>query len=196
MASQAWPRDHHQQDKSLIRNRLFRRRPHGVEVYVSVLGILASLILLFMLGRSLKGVGDEVWAGGGVWPRLEFALFALVIAGLSYGALVYMMSRLGYHLRLSRVQRNPSDPVPGHERYGAADPLAILVPSYMEDADTIRNTLLSAGLQDYPNRRVVLLLDDSPQPVDAGDFKLLRDALAIPGELNELFAEPFSAMMA
>ena len=46
-----------------------------------------------------------------------------------------------------------------------APPVVVLVPSFREDPRTIRQTLLSAALQDYPNRRVVLLLDDPPLPM-------------------------------
>ena len=46
----------------------------------------------------------------------------------------------------------------------SAPALAILVPAYKEDPDVVRKTLLSAALEEYPNRRVVLLIDDPPEP--------------------------------
>ena len=44
--------------------------------------------------------------------------------------------------------------------------LTVLVPSYREDARVVRQTLLSAALQEYPDLRIVLLIDDPPSPND------------------------------
>ena len=46
--------------------------------------------------------------------------------------------------------------------------LTTIIPSYQEDARVIRNTLLSAALQEYPDKRVVLLIDDP-----FGEFRLV-----------------------
>src|SRR4030095_14252326 len=40
--------------------------------------------------------------------------------------------------------------------------VTILVPSYKEDPALVWKTLLSAALQDYPRRSIVLLIDDPP----------------------------------
>ena len=42
--------------------------------------------------------------------------------------------------------------------------LTTIIPSYQEDERVIRNTLLSAALQEYPDKRVVLLIDDPSVP--------------------------------
>ena len=42
--------------------------------------------------------------------------------------------------------------------------MTVLVPCYREEIATVRKTLLSAALQEYPYLRIVLLLDDPPHP--------------------------------
>ena len=42
--------------------------------------------------------------------------------------------------------------------------LAVLVPSYKEEERVVSRALLSASLAEYPNKRVVLLIDDAPEP--------------------------------
>ena len=64
------------------------------------------------------------------------------------------------------------------------------MPSYQEDARVIRNTLLSAALQEYPHTRIVLLIDDPPAPRLRRNYELLVAARALPRQLEELLAEP------
>ena len=48
--------------------------------------------------------------------------------------------------------------------------------------------LLSAALQHYPNRHVVLLIDDPPFPTTDDDRHKLAEARALPGRIMELLA--------
>ena len=54
----------------------------------------------------------------------------------------------------------------------------------------IRMTLLSAALQEYPDLRVVLLIDDPPHPRYAKPHRLLEAARELPDEIRELLSEP------
>src|SRR5262249_56861050 len=51
-------------------------------------------------------------------------------------------------------------------------------------------TLLSAALQDYPKRRVVLLVDDPPTPRRLADIGLLAAARSLPEEIEESLRKP------
>lgn len=51
-------------------------------------------------------------------------------------------------------------------------------------------TLLSTALQEYPDLRVVLLIDDPPNPRYTGPRRLLDSALALPAEVERLLSEP------
>jgi cellulose synthase (UDP-forming) len=68
--------------------------------------------------------------------------------------------------------------------------LAILIPSYKEEARVVRRTLLSAALVEYPNRRVTLLIDDPPTPSDPDDKAGLLAARRLAGEICELLRKP------
>jgi cellulose synthase (UDP-forming) len=69
-----------------------------------------------------------------------------------------------------------------------------LVPSYKEEHDVVEMTLLSAALQDYPYRHVVLLLDDPPQAASAEDAANLEAMRKLPAEIETLFAAPLHKM--
>src|SRR5688572_674080 len=81
--------------------------------------------------------------------------FIVIITLLTYGNFVYQFTRLGYFKRL--LKHNPPSREELETIYTKPNaPLAILVPSYKEELDIVRETLLSAALQEYPNRRIVL----------------------------------------
>src|SRR5262249_33123093 len=82
------------------------------------------------------------------------ALFLAIVGFLIYGGLVYQVARLG-HLRRLWAHRPADDKVLQHFFRSPHTPaVSILVPSYKEDPQVVRRTLLSAALQDYPNRRL------------------------------------------
>jgi cellulose synthase/poly-beta-1,6-N-acetylglucosamine synthase-like glycosyltransferase len=71
-----------------------------------------------------------------------------------------------------------------------APALTVLVPSYKEELSVIRQTLLSAALQEYPHKRIVLLLDDPPSPKSRGEQAALWAARSLPFDLQTLLAAP------
>ena len=139
------------------------------------------------IGISVSGVElalAENWPGAAT----QF-VFALIVAVLTYGFLVYFVTRLGYWQRLAR--HAPAAPDILESIYsGDAAPLAVLVPSYKEQTAIIRRTLLSAALQEYPSRSVVLLIDDPCFPESPADSAALEAARRLPQELAGLFAAP------
>jgi cellulose synthase (UDP-forming) len=74
--------------------------------------------------------------------------------------------------------------------------LTILVPSYKEGLQVVRQTLMSAALQDWPNRRVVLLIDDPQHPSDPEDLASLQAMRALSAELQALFSEQVRVLRA
>ncbi|MCG6167812.1 glycosyltransferase family 2 protein [Leptospira sanjuanensis] len=119
--------------------------------------------------------------------------FTIIIVLLTYGNFVYQFTRLGYFKRLLLHSPPKREELEGI--YAQNSPaLAVLVPSYKEELDIVRETLLSAALQDYPNRRVVLLIDDPPQPKRYEDFEALQKMRELPRSLQKEFndaASPF-----
>lgn len=119
----------------------------------------------------------------------EAVVYLVIVTLLTTSTLAYLLSRLGYLYR-SRSHHRPSRAVLDDFTDVATPTLTAIVPSYQEDARVIRNTLLSAALQEYPDKRVVLLIDDPPGPTSRRSRELLAAARALPRELQELLDEP------
>jgi cellulose synthase/poly-beta-1,6-N-acetylglucosamine synthase-like glycosyltransferase len=114
-------------------------------------------------------------------------LYLALVSVLVYGSLVYLFARWGYLKRLAG-HRAASDVELAAFRLQAVPSVTILVPSYKEDAGVVRKTLLSAALQDYPRRSVVLLIDDPPRPATREDAKALDSVRQIPADVERLLA--------
>ncbi|HEY1687261.1 MAG TPA: glycosyltransferase family 2 protein [Solirubrobacteraceae bacterium] len=122
----------------------------------------------------------------GVW---EAALYLVVLTLLTLSALAYLTTRLGCFYRSRGHARVPRAAI--DEFFAENAPtLTVLVPSYREQASVIRKTLLSAALQEHPNMRVVLLIDDPPEPTYAYQEELLEQARRLPHEVEALLALP------
>lgn len=113
----------------------------------------------------------------------------VIICFLIYGNLVYQGTRLGYLNRLNGHRPTTREEL---ERIyeDEAPSLALLIPSYKEESRIIRQTILSAALQEYPRRRVVLLIDDPPHPSDPHDLASLEVARKLPKEVQSLLGGP------
>lgn len=114
-------------------------------------------------------------------------VFLAIVVLLIYGSFVYQATRLGYVKR--RAQHRPVSGAALDALFNdRRKPLTILVPSYREDRRVIFQTLMSAALQEYPERRVVLLVDDPPHPKTAAEAALLADARELPLHIAALLA--------
>lgn len=121
--------------------------------------------------------------------KVEAVVYLLVVTFLTLSALAYLACRLGYFYRARGHRRVPRAAL--DEFFSHTDPtVTVLVPSYKEDRRVIRTTLLSAALQEYPHLRIVLLIDDPPDPLGEADRASLAAARALPGQIQELLAEP------
>ena len=122
-------------------------------------------------------------------------VFVAIIGFLLYGSFVYQFTRLGYLKRRSAHKPASAEELARVYRKEAGE-LAVLVPSYKEELEVVRRTLMSAGLQDHPHRRVVLLIDDPHAPSDPADARALEAMRDLPKALQRLFdqaAAPFDA---
>ena len=142
-----------------------------------VCGVLASYELsVIFLGQ----LGDLRWLAAS-----GHLVFAIIMVFLIYGILVYLFTRLAYLARRKNHRPTPDSHLDGLWDEQAPS-LTVLVPSYREEPAVVRLTLLTAALQDYPNRRVVLLIDDPPSSQDPHSYGLLGQARALPDEINAL----------
>ena len=163
-----------------------------VETWISGAALILTLLafggFLVTFGATLEDRwGTPLGLGAAV-------VFLLIVGFLVYGGFVYILSRLGYMRRRAQYRHAGADELRRFAAQSAAT-VTMLVPSYKEEPDVVRQTLLSAALQEYPHRRVVLLIDDPPNPSSAEDARLLAAARELPAEVNAQLAwarEPFA----
>jgi hypothetical protein len=122
----------------------------------------------------------------GVWLTLPVSATGLTPTGISA-----LRAMLAAHVELSGVNALAMDFARIDEFFARrTTSLTTLVPSYQEEEDVIRMTLLSAALQEYPDQRIVLLIDDPPDPRYAQPYQQLHAARALPDQVQALLAEP------
>ncbi|WP_375480689.1 glycosyltransferase family 2 protein [uncultured Jatrophihabitans sp.] len=116
--------------------------------------------------------------------------YVVIVSFLTLSSLLYLLARQGALYRTRAHRRVPRAVIDAAFGADQLPTMTALIPSYREEHRTIRTTLLSAALQEYPYLRVVLLLDDPPRPAPGEHADMLAAARALPGELMEWLAEP------
>jgi cellulose synthase/poly-beta-1,6-N-acetylglucosamine synthase-like glycosyltransferase len=169
---------------------MFSRGQDSREIGVTKLSLALTGTAAALL---LWSTGQVAWSAlqqRDLLRLLEASLFGALAGFLVYGNLCYQVARLG---RLRRFDEHRiASTTTTTACFGADAPaLTILVPSYKEEISVIRQTLLSAALQEYPNKRVVLLLDDPPAPTAPHDQAALWAARNLPFDLQALLAAPY-----
>lgn len=150
-------------------------------VFVTVAAWLAYLVTTL----SKAFFGDEF----SVRYAVDAVLYLGIVSLLSGSALAYLVARVGFLYRTRQHLREPRATI--DDFFTESFPtLTVLVPSYREDASVVRQTLLSAALQEYPYLRVVLLVDDPPEPTDPEHRAALEAARALPGAIETLLRDP------
>ena len=124
-------------------------------------------------------------------PRtyLETVVYIALVTLLTLSSSAYLLARIGYFERIRSHRRVARSVIDEHFE-DSAPSLTIIIPSYREDARVIQQTLLSAALQEYPNLRVVLLLDDPPNPSDPEHRRVLERGRALPGIVADALRKP------
>ncbi len=115
--------------------------------------------------------------------------YVVLMGLLTFSALMYLLARQGALHRSRRHLRVPRAEIDAHLAESASA-VTVLVPSYREDPDVVRMTLLSAALQEFPSIRVVPLLDDPPQPADDDAAASLAACRALAAEVADYLREP------
>ncbi len=172
---------------------LTNSRYYRNQIWITKIFLLLTIVACSFAGFEMFGIFWEQLLDHRPFAAIGQVAFFITIALLTYGNFVYQFTRIGYFKRLlkhSPVSRAELEKIYKQD----CPPLAVLVPSYKEELDVVRETLLSAALQDYPNRRVVLLIDDPPKPKSYADFEALQNMRALPNSLQRKFndtAYPF-----
>jgi len=115
--------------------------------------------------------------------------YLVVVTFLTFSALMYLIARQGALQRFSKHVRVPRAELDRHFSQNQPS-ITVLVPSYSEEPSVIRKTLLSAALQEYPKKRIVLLLDDNPNPTNPTIATRLNQTRQLSNDLMELLSQP------
>jgi cellulose synthase/poly-beta-1,6-N-acetylglucosamine synthase-like glycosyltransferase len=154
----------------------------GRAAVVLTVAAWAALVISVVNGQVIEGVAGHA-------SITETVGFLIAVSLLAASATAYLFGRLGFYYRTKEGRRTPRAML--DEFYAERRPaVTALIPSYQEEPGVILMTLLSTALQEYPDLRIVLLVDDPPNPRYAGPRKLLDSAEALPAEVERLLSEP------
>lgn len=120
---------------------------------------------------------------------LEAIGYLVVVTFLTFSALMYLIARQGALERFSKHVRVPRAELDRHFSEGQSS-ITVLIPSYSEEPQVIRKTVMSAALQEYPGVRVVLLVDDNPNPSIQEDIEKLEITRALGKDIMHIFTKP------
>ncbi|MGH8962357.1 MAG: glycosyltransferase family 2 protein [Jatrophihabitantaceae bacterium] len=140
---------------------------------------LTATIVSQLVNRGLQGM-RFISEGTG---------YVVIVSFLTLSSLLYLVARQGSLYR-SRAHRRVPRAVIDESFDDQLPTMTALIPSYREEVGTVRKTMLSAALQEYPFLRVVLLLDDPPRPSSAEHARSLALARGLAAELMDWLAEP------
>ncbi|MCU1354515.1 MAG: hypothetical protein JWM05_3724 [Acidimicrobiales bacterium] len=160
------------------RSLAFGRLALGITA-ISWLAYMATVVtpeLFSMHGFSVRSAAETI-------------AYAVLVTFLTMSAAAYLVTRQGYLRRTRSHTRTPRAELEASLDHGSPS-ATVLIPSYREQPEVIRQTMLSAALQEFPGLRVVLLVDD-PIRADGPERRRLRElALQVPGEIAAMLEEP------
>lgn len=122
--------------------------------------------------------------------QFEAILYLLVVTFLTFSALMYLTARQGALNRFAAHVRVPRGELDRHFR-DHNEGITVLVPSYAEEPAVVRATLWSAALQEFPQLRVVLLIDDAPYPSDEQVAAKLDATRSLTHDIEQSLQIPF-----
>lgn len=173
-------------------------RPSHRKIILGRLGILTTLLawVSYVISTILRELANNPNAGFRF--QFETVSYLVVVTFLTFSALMYLMARQGALYRFRDHFRVPRGELDRHFSEYAAG-ITVLVPSYAEEPQVVRATVWSAALQEFPDLKVVLLVDDPPNPTDTGDLAKLDTTRALTAEISAAMSVPaarFNAALA
>jgi len=116
---------------------------------------------------------------------VETIVFLVSVTLLTLSACMYLLARsaalprFAAHRRARRISLDENAAI----GVGEVPRLVALLPSRSEDPDLVRLSLWSVALQEFPNLKAVLLIDDDPDPTDPADKESLRQTRMLTAEI-------------
>lgn len=164
-------------------------KPSGRKITLGRLAIVVTILawLLYLVTTVVRQFADNPNAGFRF--QAEAVSYVIVVTCLTFSALMYLLARQGALYRFRDHARVPRGELDRHFA-SYEDGITVLVPSYAEEVQVVRATLWSAALQEFPDLKVVLLLDDPPSPKDPAAAAKLDATRALAGEIAQALSVP------
>jgi cellulose synthase (UDP-forming) len=163
-------------------------RPSTRKMILSRLAITTTILMWIMY--VISTIIRQFFDGPQTFQfTIQAISYLVVVTFLTFSALMYLLARQGALQRFSKHVRVPREELDNH--FSKSQPsITVLVPSYSEEPDVVRKTLLSAALQEYPKMKIVLLIDDRPNPTKPDVIDQLDATRSLSVDIMELFAKP------
>src|SRR5579884_3400398 len=167
---------------------MMHEKPSTLKIAFSRLAIVLTIVLWIMY--LISTIIRQFFEGPKTFSfTMQAAGYLIIVTLLTFSALMYLVARQGALQRFSKHVRVPRAELDRH--FSEQQPsITVLVPSYSEEPEVVRKTLISAALQEYPHMRVVLLIDDNPKPSNPAVAARLNATRELGNEIMRLFAEP------
>jgi cellulose synthase/poly-beta-1,6-N-acetylglucosamine synthase-like glycosyltransferase len=143
-----------------------------------------------MLGLDVGGILLQRLRAHSLGGIAKQCAFLLIVYYFVYANLIYLLARCGHLFR--KREHVPAGRSELEAVYDREQPplLTVLVPSYKEERGVVLQTLLSAGLMEYPSHRVVLLIDDPPNLADDEPAPQLAMMRGLAREVDRMLEVP------
>ncbi len=163
--------------------------PSNRKIVLGRLGIVVTVLawITYIVTTILRQFAENPNAGFRF--QFEAVSYLIVVTFLTFSALMYLLARQGALYRFRDHRRVPRGEL---DRHFASydDSITVLVPSYAEEPRVVRATLWSAALQEFPELRVVLLVDDPASPADPAAREKLEATRALTVEIEASLIKP------
>ena len=157
------------------------------ELFITFVLFLATLCLTLFFYRDLLAVLLSEWKSGAS-DVFSITLYLIVAGFIIYGNLIYHLTRIGLFKRLQKHKTIEDPELNQIFLQNELPKVTFLIPSYKEEVSVIEQTIWSAALQFYPNKRIVLLLDNPPEPSSESEAKLLQSTYELINSINSRFS--------
>jgi cellulose synthase (UDP-forming) len=168
---------------------ILHEKPSALKITLSRLAIVLTIILwiIYLTSTIIRQLIDGPQSYN---FTMEAYGYCFTMSFLIFSALMYLIARQGAFQRFSKHVRIPRSILDQHFVKNRPA-ITVLIPSYSEEPQVIRKTLISAALQEYPDMRIVLLIDDNPFPKNPLDAARLSKTHQLSSEIERILAGPY-----
>ncbi len=159
------------------------------ELFITKIAIaLATLVIVGTINFLANSIYDS-YTSGTTAELIESIVYAVCMFFVGYGSMFYLLCIYGAHKRALSYAHPSAEEMESLYDLKQAPSMTVIIPSYKEERKVNLQTMLSAALAEYPEKNVVLLIDDPYQPANAEDAERLEVARNIPKQLQKMFDE-------